>query len=225
MKKINSLLIILFLFNSTCNAQEEDTLYVAFWNLQNLFDTVDDPEKNDESFLPDGDMEFTPERLDKQMYNLSRVIHSMNSGNGPDLLGVCEVENQAVLSSIVNKFLPELDYKIAYLESPDNRGIDNGLLFEIGNLYQLAGANDRYVDIANEVERNALLALERNPGDVNSYYNPYRLLLEVYENLKEYNKLVGIWQRLEILYPNDPSVKASIQKYQQLAAGQDSLSN
>jgi hypothetical protein len=130
MKKINSLLIILFLFNSTCNAQEEDTLYVAFWNLQNLFDTVDDPEKNDESFLPDGDMEFTPERLDKQMYNLSRVIHSMNSGNGPDLLGVCEVENQAVLSSIVNKFLPELDYKIAYLESPDNRGIDNGLLYK-----------------------------------------------------------------------------------------------
>jgi len=130
MKKINSLLIILFLFNSTCNAQEEDTLYVAFWNLQNLFDTVDDPEKNDESFLPDGDMEFTPERLEKQMYNLSRVIHSMNSGNGPDLLGVCEVENQAVLSSIVNKFLPELDYKIAYLESPDNRGIDNGLLYK-----------------------------------------------------------------------------------------------
>ncbi len=54
--------------------RKTDTLYVAFWNLQNLFDTVDDPEKNDESFLPDGDMEFTPERLDKQMYNLSRVI-------------------------------------------------------------------------------------------------------------------------------------------------------
>lgn len=130
MKKINLLLIIIVLFFSTCNAQEEDTLYVAFWNLQNLFDTVDDPEKNDESFLPDGDMEFTLERLDKQMYNLSRVIRSMNDGNGPDLLGVCEVENQAVLASMVNKFLPKLDYKIAYLESPDNRGIDNGLLYK-----------------------------------------------------------------------------------------------
>ncbi len=130
MKKINSLLIIIFLFISTCDAQEADTLYVAFWNLQNLFDTVDDPEKNDESFLPDGDMEFTPERLDKQMYNLSRVIRLMNNGNGPDLLGVCEVENRAVLSSMVNKFLPELDYKIAYLESPDNRGVDNGLLYK-----------------------------------------------------------------------------------------------
>ncbi len=130
MKKINPLLIIIVLFFSTCNAQEEDTLYVAFWNLQNLFDTVDDPEKNDESFLPDGDMQFTPERLDNQMYNLSRVIRSMNNGNGPDLLGVCEVENQAVLERMVNKFLPKLDYKIAYLESPDNRGIDNGLLYK-----------------------------------------------------------------------------------------------
>jgi len=137
MRKINSLLVILFLFISTCNAQEEDTLYVAFWNLQNLFDTIDDPEKNDESFLPDGDMEYTPERLDKQMYNLSRVIRSMNNGKGPDLLGVCEVENQAVLESMVDKFLNDLDYKIAYLESPDNRGIDNGLLYKTDKFKQL----------------------------------------------------------------------------------------
>jgi len=130
MVKINSLLVFLLLFISTCNAQEEDTLYVAFWNLQNLFDTVDDPEKNDESFLPDGDMEYTPERLDKKMYNLSHLIRSMNNGKGPDLLGVCEVENQTVLDNMVNKFLPDLDYKIAYLESPDNRGIDNGLLYK-----------------------------------------------------------------------------------------------
>ena len=121
----------------------------------------------------------------------------------------------------VVEVLDDMDEKLPY----HILGIDNGLLFEIGNLYQLSGANDRYVDIAKEVEKNALLALERNPGDVNSYYNPYRLLLEIYENLKDYNKLVGVWQRLEILYPNDPSVKSNIQKYQQLAAGQDSLSN
>jgi predicted extracellular nuclease len=129
MKKINSLLVVLFIFISTCNAQEEDTIYVAFWNLQNLFDTIDDPGKNDESFLPDGDMEFTPEKLDKQMYNLSRVIRSMNNRKGPDLLGVCEVENHAVLKSMVTKYLSDLGYKTAYLESPDNRGIDNGLLY------------------------------------------------------------------------------------------------
>ena len=124
-------------------------------------------------------------------------------------------------NNLVVEVLDDMNNKLPY----DNLGIDNGLLFEIGNLYKLAGSNERYVEISNEVEKNALLALEQNPGDVNSYYNPYRILLETYENLKEYEKLVGIWQRLEILYPNDPSVKSNIQKYQQLAAGQDSLIN
>ncbi|MBT8387076.1 MAG: DUF2723 domain-containing protein, partial [Ignavibacteria bacterium] len=121
----------------------------------------------------------------------------------------------------VVEVLDDMEQKLPY----KILGIDNGLLYEIGNLYQLAGANERYLEIASEVEKNALLALERNPGDVNSYYNPYRLLLEIYENLKDYNKLVGVWQQLEVLYPNDPSVKSNIQKYQKLAAEQDSLTN
>lgn len=122
-------LLFIFFFVSTCKAQD-DTLFVAFWNLQNLFDTVDDPGKNDEAFLPGGDMEWTDERLDKKMYNLARLIRSMNDGKGPDILGVCEVENQAVLKSMVMNFLSDLNYKTAYLESPDNRGIDNGLIYK-----------------------------------------------------------------------------------------------
>ena len=106
-----------------------DTLYLAFWNLQNLFDTIDDPIKNDDEFLPDGELEWTEDRLDKKMYNLARVIRSMNNEKGPDLLGVCEVENQSVLDSIISKYLKDFNYKIAYIESPDNRGIDNGLIF------------------------------------------------------------------------------------------------
>ena len=75
-------------------------------------------------------MEWTEDRLDKKMYNLSRIIRMMNNGNGPDILGVCEVENQQVLEEMVGKYLSDLDYEIAYLESPDNRGIDNGLIFK-----------------------------------------------------------------------------------------------
>jgi len=125
---VTNLFILLFSFN--CSAQPEDTLFVAFWNLQNLFDTIDDPAIDDEEFLPESELEWTEDRLDKKMYNLARIIRAMNDGNGPDLLGVCEVENQAVLNSMINKFLPDLKYKTAYLESPDNRGIDNGLIFK-----------------------------------------------------------------------------------------------
>jgi predicted extracellular nuclease len=130
MKILKTILLVTFIFYFNCNAQTEDTLVVAFWNLQNLFDTIDDPNKNDESFLPDGDMEWTEDRLDKKMYNLARIIRMMNNGNGPDILGVCEVENQEVLMEMVNKYLSDIDYEIAYIESPDNRGIDNGLIFK-----------------------------------------------------------------------------------------------
>ena len=73
------------------------------------------------------------------------------------------------------------------------------------------------LDIAVEVEKEALKRLEANPEDVQSYYNPYRILIETYENLKDYNKLLEIWQRLGQMYPNDRNVKSNIAKYANLA--------
>lgn len=128
--KVIFLIITFINLSDLSRADSNDTLFIAFWNLQNFFDTVDDPQKNDEAFLPSGDMEWTEDRLDKKMYNLARVIRSMNNGTGPDVLGVCEVENQNVLDLMINKYLTELNYKAAYLESPDNRGIDNGLIYK-----------------------------------------------------------------------------------------------
>jgi hypothetical protein len=126
---INSLILFFFVLTETSSPQSEDTLLIAFWNLQNLFDTIDDPLKEDEEFLPDGGMEWTEERLDKKIYNLARVIRMMNNEKGPDLLGFCEVENENVLRMMRDKYLSDLDYKIAYIESPDKRGIDNGLIY------------------------------------------------------------------------------------------------
>jgi endonuclease/exonuclease/phosphatase family metal-dependent hydrolase len=130
MKKLFATIIILFLPTLISCQPQNDTIYLSFWNLENLFDIKDNPEINDEDFLPNGEMEWTADRLDKKMYNLSKVIRMMNDNEGPDLLGVCEVENQDVLNEMVKKYLSDLDYKIAYLESPDNRGIDNGLIFK-----------------------------------------------------------------------------------------------
>ncbi|GAB4297181.1 MAG: endonuclease [Ignavibacteriaceae bacterium] len=133
------ILLALLLLNpgfSLLQAQTADTLTAAFWNLENLFDTIDDPVKADEEFLPGSEKEWTEERLEKKMYNLSRVIRSMNNGSGPDLLGVCEVENRAVLDSMINKFLPDMNYEIVHSESPDNRGIDNAFIFR-SNLFKL----------------------------------------------------------------------------------------
>lgn len=122
------LIVILFSFNSVLSAQKSDTLTVVFWNVENLFDTTDDPIKQDEEFLPDGNKEWTDERLENKMYKIAQVVTSLNNFNGPDVLGLCEVENEQVLTSLVDKYLK--GYSIAYKESPDNRGIDVGLIFK-----------------------------------------------------------------------------------------------
>lgn len=129
MKLIFKILLLTFIISFT-NYSKSDTLVIAFWNVENLFDTYDDPQKNDEDFTPSGTNEWTEERLEKKQFNLARVIRLMNENRGPDILGVCEVENEAVLRQMVDKFLPDLNYGIAYVESPDRRGIDNGLLYK-----------------------------------------------------------------------------------------------
>lgn len=104
-------------------------------------------------------------------------------------------------------------------------GMDNGLLFEVANLYFYAGDREKYKEIYADVEARALDDLEKNPDDVQSYYNPYRLLIEIYENTEQFDKLLGLWQKLETMFPNDPTVKSNIERYKQMTQPQDTLGN
>jgi tetratricopeptide (TPR) repeat protein len=131
------------------------------------------------------------------------TIHHLNSNANDKAIAVLDIMNE----------------KLPY----QNLGIDNGLLYEISNLYLQANEKEKYTALALDVEKNALASLERNPADVESYYNPYRLLLETYENLEEYDKAIGVWEKLRELFPNDPTIEAGIQKFKQLAAQKDSL--
>lgn len=99
--------------------------------------------------------------------------------------------------------------------------MEMGLVFELGNLYKRAGAQDKYQVIANEVEKIAIKKLEENPNDVQSFYNPYRVLLEIYESQNRNDKLYELWKKIETLFPDDPQVKANVDKYRQLIQGKD----
>jgi hypothetical protein len=59
--------------------------------------------------------------------------------------------------------------------------------------------------------------IQENPNDVNAGYNPYRVLMGIYENLKDYKKLAGLWQKIQVMYPNDASVKENVEKYKALS--------
>lgn len=145
MKILISILLCLVIFPHLYGTPQkgvDDTLVVAFWNLENLFDTIDDENKNDGEFLPDGSKEWTEERLDKKYYNLSRVIRLMGDSKGPDILGVCELEHQYLLDSLTSKFLNDFNYKSLALEAPDDRGIDNGLIYNADKFSLLAVRGD-----------------------------------------------------------------------------------
>jgi hypothetical protein len=96
--------------------------------------------------------------------------------------------------------------------------LDYRLLYDISNLYYSAEAYNKYRTIVDEVEQYALQALKENPNDVQSYYNPYRLLIDIYNNTKQYDKAIDIFNRLKIMYPNDKSLDDEINKLRNLQA-------
>jgi endonuclease/exonuclease/phosphatase family metal-dependent hydrolase len=99
---------------------------VGFYNLENLFDTVDDPKTIDEEFLPNGTNQWTEERYAIKLTNMSKVI----SGFAPDILGVGEIENRKVLEDLTKQpGIAAKRYQIVHFDMNDDRGVDVALLY------------------------------------------------------------------------------------------------
>ncbi len=122
--------------------QEYKTAIIAFYNLENLYDTIDNPNVNDEEFLPNGPRNYTGKIYWDKLNKLSTVISQIGADvnpDGPALLGVAEVENDTVLKDLVsNKLIAKRDYRIVHYDSRDLRGVDVGLLY-----------NPRYFTVEN----------------------------------------------------------------------------
>lgn len=107
---------------------------IGFYNLENLFDTLDSPTTNDADFLPGGRLHWTSEKYWSKQGNMAKVISQLATEKTPDglaLLGVCEIENRSVLEDLVaHPLLKSRNYQIVHYESPDERGIDVGLLYQ-----------------------------------------------------------------------------------------------
>ncbi len=107
---------------------------IGFYNLENLFDTIDSPTTNDVDFLPQGRLYWNTKKYMSKQANMAKVISQLATELSPDgvaLLGVAEVENRKVLEDLVDQ--PDLKnrhYKIVHYDSPDERGIDVGLLYQ-----------------------------------------------------------------------------------------------
>lgn len=133
-----TLLVFVVLFVVKSEAQKSRKAYnirtIAFYNLENMFDTIDDVNKNDEA-SPIMKMKMNRskvywERIDK----MARVISQIGldkSNTSPAIIGIAEVETKKILEDLIDsKHLKSKDYEIIHYESPDKRGIDVALLYQ-----------------------------------------------------------------------------------------------
>ena len=103
---------------------------ILFFNTENLFDTEDDPNKDDDAFTPDGDYRWTRSRYWNKLDAVSKVIVASDEDAAPALVGLSEVENETVLTDLTARSaLKEAGYKFVMTDSPDSRGIDVALLY------------------------------------------------------------------------------------------------
>ena len=126
MKKMitNVIYITISLFTLSCSSPIKP-LSIGYWNVENLFDIFDDPTKNDEEFSIGGRKNVTQEIYDLKIKQSAEVLTDLNV----DVLGLSEVENTIVLKDL-NFAYKERNYKIIHFDSPDERGIDNALLYD-----------------------------------------------------------------------------------------------
>ncbi len=121
------------LFSCFVFSQQGSLHTLAFYNVENLFDAIDNPNTFDDDYTPSGRNKWTKELMEQKVKQVSSVLFSIGNietKRPPLLIGLVEVENRSVINEIVSsEKLKPYDYGVAHFESPDFRGIDTALLY------------------------------------------------------------------------------------------------
>lgn len=132
-KLINILLYFIFVLSYTSSAQQKNITAFGFYNLENFYDTINDPFKDDDEFTPNGANAYSGKVFIKKVENLATVISQMaldKTVDGISFLGVAEVENISVLKALcAHPKLASRKLRPLLLEGPDMRGVDCGFLY------------------------------------------------------------------------------------------------
>lgn len=152
--KLILLLLILSFFSCM---QTVDPLTIGFWNVENLFDLEDDPDKRDEEFAVGGRKNMTVDILKQKLEHLAEVLTDMNA----DLVGLAEIENRQTLE-MLNRQYTGRDYSIVHYDSPDERGIDVALFYDAGR-FNVLHSEPIVVEIGNPT-RDILYVIGKYAG-------------------------------------------------------------
>ncbi len=118
--------------------QNQEEFSILFYNVENLFDTRDNPETDDDNYAPEGELRWTTRRLNEKLLNISKVILSASGWYVPDIIVLAEIENREALEKLKSDTpLKSFPFKIIHKESPDHRGIDVSLMYNSERFYPL----------------------------------------------------------------------------------------
>lgn len=171
-KQLLVVFLMLFSFLSVFSQEKKFKIHtVAFYNLENLFDTINDPKTYDEEYTPING--WTLKNYQKKLDNLARVINEIGSTenplNSPVVIGVCEVENRGVLEDLVkHPKLANRNYSIVHFDSPDKRGIDVGLLYQ-GKYFTPTSYTNVPLYIYKDISQNGKKEKEEATDDNTSF--------------------------------------------------------
>ncbi len=114
---------------------------IVFYNVENLFDTIDQTGVIDEDFLPTGKLKWNSERYKTKLQHLEQVL-TYNMVNNPLMIGLAEIENASVVLDLAKTGkLASTNYRLAHKDSPDARGIDCALLYDADRFKPLVISN------------------------------------------------------------------------------------
>jgi hypothetical protein len=119
-----------------------------------------------------------------------------------------DVENPEKVIAVLDKMEESLPHKIIPM--------DHRILFDVANIYYQAGAIEQYVELVSEVQQIAEEILEQDPTDFSSSYNPYRLLLDIYEKTGQFDKATELIDQIESYLPNDPAIKSLRKRFEKM---------
>lgn len=128
-----SMLLLLFCGNIYAQGKRYQTFGVAFYNLENLFDTINNNGKYDLEFSPEGKNRWDGKKYKQKLKNMSYAISQMTTKltpQGPAIIGVSEIENKSVLDDLVKQeAIKDRMMQVIHHDSPDRRGVDVALLY------------------------------------------------------------------------------------------------
>jgi predicted extracellular nuclease len=131
MKYLSLLATIILVISIQCTGQKPDKEFtVVFYNVENLFDTEDEPGKEDNDYTPESALEWNQKKYEKKLNDIARVISSINPAELPEIVGLSEIENNKVLDDLkLTEPLKAGNYSAIHFDSPDERGIDVALIY------------------------------------------------------------------------------------------------